>query len=120
MIDVGQNLVVGVRVNGRHDAVLDANLFVQRLDQWCEAVGRARCIGNDRVIGSQRVMVDAVNDRAVNVLAARGRQDDFLRAAVDVLAGGVAGAEQGRCIRIRHRRPGHPREAWRDRARQTP
>src|SRR6187455_1365966 len=39
--DVGQHLVVGVRVDRGHEAVDDADRVVQRLHQRGEAVGRA-------------------------------------------------------------------------------
>ncbi len=49
VIDVGQHLVVGVRMHRRHQAADHADLVVQRLDQRRQAVGRARRIRDDRV-----------------------------------------------------------------------
>ena len=49
VVYVRQYLVVRVRVNRRHDAVLNTNLLMQGFDQWCETIGRARCIRNDCV-----------------------------------------------------------------------
>ncbi len=43
-------------------------------------------------------MIDAVDDGLLDAGAARRRNDDFLRAAVDVLAGRFGGAEQARAL----------------------
>ena len=73
MIDVGQHLVVGVSMDRRHDAVLQANRLVQRLDQRRQAVRRAGRVGDYGIVRGQRVVVYAVDDRLVDALAARRR-----------------------------------------------
>ena len=45
-------------------------------------------------LGLQDVVVDAVDNGRVNVFTAGRRDDDFLRAGLDVLAGGFARAEE--------------------------
>ena len=72
-------------MDGRHEALLDAELLVDDLDEGREAVGGARRARDDlhrlRVVV---VGVDADNDgRGVRVLR-RGRDDDLLRAGRDV------------------------------------
>ena len=96
---VGQHLVVRVGVHGGHQAVHQADLVVQRLDERRQAVGGARCVRDDGVGSLQHVLVDAVHDGGVDVLAARRRDDDLLRAALQVgrrlfLGGEEAGALQ--------------------------
>ena len=61
--------------------LLDADLVVQHLGQRRQAVGRARGIGDHGVAGLQHLVVDAVDDGRVDVLAARRRDHDLLRAA---------------------------------------
>ncbi len=46
------------------------------------------------MLRGQRIVVDTINNRAVDVRAARRRDDHFLGAAFDVLAGRFAGPEQ--------------------------
>ena len=98
MVHVGEHLVVRIRVDRRHNAVLHSDRLVQRLDQRSQAVGRARCIGNDRVGGGQRVVVHAVHDRLVHPGAARRRDHNLLGATVDVLAGRFSRAKQPRAL----------------------
>ena len=59
-----------------------------------QAVGGADGIGDHRVRGLQHVVVHAVDDGGVDVLAAGRRNDHFLRAAVQVRAGLVLAGEQ--------------------------
>ena len=56
---VGQALVVGVRVHRRHEALLDAEALVEDLRDRGEAVGRARGVRDDAVLGAQVAVVDA-------------------------------------------------------------
>ena len=90
-------LVVRVRVDGRHESLLDREVVVQDLRARRDAVRRARRVRDDvvllRVVG---VVVDAEHDRDVRV---RGRSGDdhLLRACVEVLLCALAvGEEPGR------------------------
>ncbi|MCY1536942.1 hypothetical protein D9M68_724180 [compost metagenome] len=98
VIDVGQDLVVGVGVHGGHQAVFQAQLVVQRLDQRGQAVGGARRVRDDGVGGLQHAVVHAVHDGGVDVLAAGSRDDDLLGAALDVRAGLFLGREEARAL----------------------
>ena len=84
VIDVGQHLIVGIGMHRGHEAGHQTDLVVQRLDQRCQAVGGARGIGDDRVAGLEHTMVHAIDHRRVDILATRGRDDDFLGAGCDV------------------------------------
>ncbi len=94
VVDVGQHLVVGVGMHRGHQAVDDAELFMQRLDERRQAVGGARCVRDHRVAGFQHVVVDAVDDGRVDIVAAGGRDDHLLRAALQVGAGLFLGREK--------------------------
>ena len=96
VVDVREHLVVGVGVDGGHQAAHDADVLVQHLGHRREAVGGAGGVRDDGVRGPQHVVVDAVDHRRVDVVAARRRDDDLLRAAREVRAGlRLAGEEAG-------------------------
>ena len=67
VIDVGQHLVVRVRVDRRHQARDEPDLLVQRLDERREAVRRATAVRDDGVARLEDMLVDAVHDRRVDV-----------------------------------------------------
>ena len=67
-------LVVGVGVDRRHEARLDADEVVQHLGDGRQAVGRARGVGDDLVLGLELVVVDAVDDGEVRALRRRRDQ----------------------------------------------
>jgi hypothetical protein len=62
-------LVVGVGVDRGHQPALDADRIVEHLGHGREAVGGARRVGDDLVIGGQLVVVDAIDDGQVDALA---------------------------------------------------
>ncbi|MCU1252514.1 MAG: glyceraldehyde-3-phosphate dehydrogenase [Edaphobacter sp.] len=77
MRGVEDDLVVGVAVNGGHDAGGDAEGVVENLDNGSEAVGGAARVGDDVVLGRVvLIFVDAEDDG--DVLVARGGGDDDL------------------------------------------
>ena len=47
MRSVEQALVTGVRVRGGHRSLDDSKLIVKDLDKWSQAVGGARCVGQN-------------------------------------------------------------------------
>ena len=55
---VGQHLIVGVAVDGVHQAADDADLFVQHFHQRRQAVGGAARVRDDRVAGLEHVVID--------------------------------------------------------------
>ena len=94
---VEDDLIVGVAVNGGHDARGDAEGVVQDLDDGREAVGGAARVGDDVVLGGViLVVVDAEDDGDV-LVGGRGGDDDLLDGAAEVSLGlfGV-GEEAGR------------------------
>src|SRR4029077_21214235 len=77
-------LVRGVRVDRGHQALDDAQLVGQRLGHRGEAVRRARRVRDDVLGGRVVVLVVDTHDEGAVVVGRRGRDDDLLRAAVDV------------------------------------
>ncbi len=86
-------LVVGIGVNGVHEAALDAELLQEHLGHGSQAVRRAGSVRDDVVLVLVvQAVVDAHHDG--DVLALRGAgDDDLLRAGLDVLGGQLAGLE---------------------------
>ena len=97
---VGHALVVGVGVDRRHQALLDAEGVVEDLGERGEAVGGAGGVGDDLEVLVDDLVVHAQDDRGVQLVLGRGAQDDAPGAGVDVLlelllAGEEAGGLQG-------------------------
>src|SRR6266508_236443 len=97
MREVEDALVVRVRVDRGHEALLDRELVVQHLRERRDAVGRAGGVREHvvrfRVVG---LVVDTEHDRHIRALGRR-RDDHLLGAAVQMLRGPVAiGEEAGR------------------------
>jgi tRNA(Ile)-lysidine synthetase-like protein len=89
-------LVVRVGVHGRHQAALDAERVVQDLGERRQAVGRARGVRDDLVLGLQVVVVDAQHDHRVDVTLRRHGQQHLLGAGGDVLHAVVLLGEHAR------------------------
>jgi hypothetical protein len=92
-------LVVGVGVDRRHEALLDADRIVKHLGHGGEAVRGAGGVRDDHVVLRQLVVVDAVDDREVGAVGG-SRDDDALGAGGQVsrgllLRGEDAGAFHG-------------------------
>src|SRR5207249_11796918 len=69
-------LVVGVTVDGRHEAVLEAEAVHHDFDDGDETVGRAGRVGNDVMLGGiVLVVVHAHYDRDVLALGGGGDHD---------------------------------------------
>src|SRR5207248_4243867 len=85
--NVEEALRVRVRVDRRQDAALDTEFVEQHLGNRRQAVGRARCVGNNRVFARiVALLIDAKDDGDVFVLCGCGN-DDLLRARIDVSLG---------------------------------
>ena len=93
VVHVGKVLVVGVGVNGGHQAAFDAQLAVQHLGHRRQAVGGARCVGNDLVGLTQDVMVYPINHSRVRAFG-RGRNDHLARAGANMGGSLVTVGEQ--------------------------
>ena len=83
-------LIVGVSVNGGHQAALDAQRVVQHLCDRGQAVRGAGCVGDNPVVGGELVVVNAIDDGQVDTLG-RGRDQDLLRARLDMLLARLRG-----------------------------
>src|SRR5512139_3173952 len=84
VVHIGEHLVVGVGVDGGHQARLDADGIVQHLGQRRQAVGGARGVGDHRHRRSQRVVVHAVDHGAVDIAAAGSGDQHALGATGEV------------------------------------
>jgi hypothetical protein len=94
--DVHGHLVVGVGVDGGHQALLDADAVGQDLGNRGQAVGRAGGVGDDGHAGLQRAFVNAHDDGGVDVVAARGGDQHALGALVEQGLGlGLGGVGAG-------------------------
>src|SRR3989338_743377 len=82
----------GGGVHGGHQAALDAPLVVQHLGHGSQAVGGARCVGDDG-LARVGVVVHAEHEHGGVVLGG-GRQDDLLGTSVQVLLRGDLVQEQ--------------------------
>lgn len=97
MVHVGEVLVVGVGMDGGHQAVLDAQLAMQHLGHRCQAVGGAGGVRDDPMGGAQHLVVDAVDHGGFDILA--GRRDQHLAGAgLQVGSGFVAAGEEPRAL----------------------
>ena len=87
-------LVTRVRVDGGHDAALDAEVLLENLGQGGEAVGRAGGVRHDIHRGVVVVsLVHAHDEGAVDVLRGSG-DDDLLGTTVEVSLGLLAVGEE--------------------------
>ena len=94
MRKIEQLLVVGVRVDRRHPALLDAESLMDDFRDRRQTVRRARGVGNDLVL--RRVvllLVDPQDDCDVGAFGRRG-DDDFLGAGAHMLGRVVPIGEQ--------------------------
>jgi hypothetical protein len=92
-----QVLVAGVRVDGGHEATLDAEGVVEDLRHRGEAVRGAGRVRDDVVRGGVVVGVVDTHDEGRVLVLRRGGDDDLLGAGVDVRLGlGRVGEEAGR------------------------
>ena len=95
VVDVGQVLVVGVGMDGGHQAAFDAQFAVQHLGHRGQAVGGARGVGNNLVRLAQNVVVDPVYHGGVGACG-RGRDDHFACAGRNMRGGfGAVGEQTG-------------------------
>lgn len=93
MVYIGQVLVVGVGVDGGHQALLDAQFALQHLGHRRQAVGGAGGVGDDLHVRRQHLFVDAIHHGGVGTLGGRGDQD-LARAGCKMCGGLVAFGEQ--------------------------
>ncbi len=94
---VQRRLVAGVGVDGRHEALLDADGIVEDLGHGGERVGRAGRVGDHDVVLCQLVVVDPVDDGEVGLVAGRGDQH-ALGAGVEMLQRLFARGEEARAF----------------------
>ena len=91
-------LIVGVAVDRSHQPAFDTNRVVQHLRHWRQAVGGAACVGNDHVGSGQHVVINAKDDRFVDIFARR-RNQDTLCTCCQMLLGACAIREEARAFK---------------------
>ncbi len=106
---VGQALVVGVGMDGREDALLDAERLVQHPGDRRKAVRGARGVRDDPVLGPQRAVVDPDHDHGVDLVLGRHGEDHLARARLEVRARSSPASGRRRSPRSPRRRPARPR-----------
>ena len=84
MRGVEDDLVVGVAVDGGHDAGRDAEGVVQDLDDGGQAVRGAGGVGNDVVVRRVVLVVVDAEDEGDVLVGGRGRDDDLLDGGAEV------------------------------------
>ncbi len=118
--EVEDDLVVGVAVDGGHDAADDAAVRKDDLDDGRQAVGGAAGVGDDVVLGRiVLVLVDAEHEGDVFV-GGRSGDDDLLHGRAEVGLGLGAVGEVAGGLDDDLRADCQPRAAWRGRARPRP
>ena len=111
VIHVRKHLIIGVGMDGGHDAVYHPDVVMQHLDDRGQAVGRTRGVGDHAVRFFQDVMIDAVDDGCIHVFAAGRGDNDFFGPSLQVGAGFfLAGEETGGLMYDVHAQfaPGQP------------
>ena len=98
VIHVGQDLIIGVRVNRSHQTLNQTQLLVQGLDERRQTIGRAGGIRDDGVGALQRLVIHAVHDGGIHVLAARRGDDHFLRPGLEMSRRLFLGRKEARAL----------------------
>src|SRR5690606_34715761 len=93
VVDVDQVLVVGIGVDGGHQATFDTQFTVQDLRHRSQAVSGAGCAGNDLMRLTQGVVVDAIHDSGVRAFGG-SRDNDLARTGSQMRGGLGAVSEQ--------------------------
>ncbi len=81
---VSEHLIVGVRMDGGHQAIQQTDVVIERLDQRRQAIGRAGGIRNHGVRGFQHALVHPEHHGCINVFATGRGDDHFFRATLEV------------------------------------
>lgn len=90
---VDDGLGVGEVMQGGEHAVLDAECFVDDLDDGCDAVGGATGVGDDVINGGIVEVVVAAHDDVEDVVFDGGGNDDFFDSGIEVGLEGFGVAE---------------------------
>ena len=77
MINIGQNLVIGVGMDRGHHPRHHADFLVQRFDQRSETVSRTGGVGDDRIARLQHTVIDAIDNSRIHILTTGCGDDDL-------------------------------------------
>ncbi len=83
VIDIRQFLIICKRVDSGDLSIDQGKGIIERLSQWCEAVGCATGITNHLHVIGEDGIVHTVDNGCVDILDGR-TDDDFLGASLDV------------------------------------
>ena len=87
VIDISQNLVIGISMDRGHHPRHHADLLVQGFDQWSEAVGCTGGVGDDRIARLQHTVINTVDNSRIHILTAGCGDDDLFRTPREMGAG---------------------------------
>jgi len=94
--EVQNALIVGVGVDGGHEATHDAKVVMQHLGHGGQAVGSAGSVGNDLVFRFELQVVDTHHDGGVHLIFGRSGEDHLVGASSEVFGGlFLAGKDAG-------------------------
>ena len=80
MAHIGNGLIVGERVDGGHQAFIDADGVVEGFGDGRQAVGGARSVGNHGHVIGDNVVVDTIYHGGIHIGTAGRRNQHFFRA----------------------------------------
>lgn len=80
MREVEDALVVGIRVDGGHEAFFDAEVVVEDFCNWCQTVGSTRSVGNN-IVSHWIVFVVVYSENHCEVCFFAGSADEHLLSA---------------------------------------
>ena len=68
---IERRLITDICVDGSHIALGDANGVIQNLGYRCQTVCRAGCVRNDNILFCHRLVIYAIDNSLVGILARR-------------------------------------------------
>ncbi len=93
---IQRDLVIGVGVDRRHQSPGNAEVVLQDLGHGGQAVGGARGVGDDVMVGGIVVLLVHTNHDGDVLTLRRSGDDDLLGACLEVLASALAVTEDAR------------------------
>ena len=84
MVGVNHLLVMHRRMNGGDGAGLNAIGIIEQFNDRNNAVGGAGGVGDNAVLGAELILIDAIDHRRVEIVAARMGEEHFLRTSLQM------------------------------------
>ncbi|KAF5043916.1 hypothetical protein DSECCO2_497260 [anaerobic digester metagenome] len=89
-------LVVGVAMDGGHEAIHDAEFILQHFGHGSKAIRSAGSIGNDGVLCLQGVVINAHHDGGIHFILGRSGENNLLSSGLKVLGSLFFGSKNPR------------------------